>query len=171
MNEQFFHQCETVEAVKKLYRTLAMQFHPDRGGDTATMQELNCQYQDALHTCDGQISIDSDESEHTYHYNAEREQALVEFLDRLIRSGALLADVECWLIGTWVWVMGNTKPVKEILKALNCKWHVKRSAWYWHADEHRHRYNGSVGLASIAAAYGASRVNGEQNESLAEALR
>jgi DnaJ-class molecular chaperone len=40
----YFSKCSTVEEVKSLYRTLAKQHHPDLGGDTATMQEINSQY-------------------------------------------------------------------------------------------------------------------------------
>ena len=43
-----------------------------------------------------------------------------------------LKNVEIELIGTWLWIHGDTKPVKEQLKAHNCKWHSKRKCWYWH---------------------------------------
>lgn len=158
-----FEQCNTVDAVKKHYRTLAMQMHPDRGGDTASMQELNRQYQNALSACHGQTSIGSDKEEHTYYYNQEREQEIIDFIDRLLRSNALKSDnVECMIIGRWVWITGDTKPVKDTLKELECRWHSKRQAWYWHKQTYRTQFNKSVSLDDLANYYGYSRV--EDNE-------
>lgn len=34
------------------------------------------------------------------------------------------------IIGSWLWVSGETKPIKEILKELNFKWHDVRKCWY-----------------------------------------
>lgn len=52
----FFKNIRTLDALKKAYRELAMIHHPDRGGDTATMQALNAEY-DEMHaklmTCGG----------------------------------------------------------------------------------------------------------------------
>ena len=51
-----FANCTTVEAIKKLYRTLAMRWHPDRpGGDLETMQIINAQYHQALKAADGTL--------------------------------------------------------------------------------------------------------------------
>ena len=75
---QYFHDCKTVEEVKRLFRKLAMKYHPDRGGDTATMQELNRQYQIALKHCDGQTSTGTDGKEHTYKYDEAAETEIAE---------------------------------------------------------------------------------------------
>lgn len=48
MKEFFFKNCKTKEEAKKRWRDLALLFHPDRGGDTAKMQEINSQYKDFL---------------------------------------------------------------------------------------------------------------------------
>ena len=39
-----FHSCKTTDEIKSMYRSLAQVFHPDHGGDTATMQEINAEY-------------------------------------------------------------------------------------------------------------------------------
>ena len=77
MSTKYFASFYTVEDVKKEYKRLAMANHPDRGGDTATMQEINAQYQARLSDLDGSKSSDETGKEHTYYYNEEREQAII----------------------------------------------------------------------------------------------
>ncbi len=33
--------------------------------------------------------------------------------------------------GCYVWIMGETKPHRDALKAMGCRWSPKKSAWYW----------------------------------------
>lgn len=159
----YFAGLKTVADIKKLYRMLAMRNYPDRGGDHATMQEINRQYAAALKTCDGQVNLGDDKKEHTYRYDAQKEQAIIDFIDQLIRSGALVAGVDAFLIGTWVWITGETKPVKDTLKELGCKWHSKRVCWFWNADEKRSWYS-NKGLSSLAAQYGASKIGNKRQD-------
>ena len=41
---KYFTNCSTLDELKKEYRRLAQLFHPDCGGDTATMQRINADY-------------------------------------------------------------------------------------------------------------------------------
>lgn len=41
----YFNNCRTLDELKKEYRRLTMLHHPDRGGDTATMQAINVEYE------------------------------------------------------------------------------------------------------------------------------
>ena len=45
---RFFTPSMTEATIKTVYRNLSMTHHPDRGGDTATMQDLNREYEEAL---------------------------------------------------------------------------------------------------------------------------
>lgn len=41
----FFASCKTLDELKKAYKAAAMKYHPDMGGDTATMQAVNAEYE------------------------------------------------------------------------------------------------------------------------------
>lgn len=149
----YFAKCATVAEVKAEYRRLAMLHHPDRGGDTATMQEVNAQYHAALKRMDGQTTTGTDNKPHTYRYDQQRESEIAAALAKILR---IKMDATVALIGNWIWITGDTKPVKEQLKALGCCWHAKRVAWYWRPEEqkYQHRYNSKVDLGGLAAMYG-----------------
>ena len=45
---KYFVNCKTLDELKREYRRLASIHHPDVGGDTATMQVINAEY-DEMH--------------------------------------------------------------------------------------------------------------------------
>jgi len=153
----YFTNCTTPEEIKSLYRKLAFENHPDHGGDTRTMQDINNEYHETLKRANGHTHKDG-EREFTYRYEYEREQAIIETISELLKLK--MDDVEIWLIGLWVWIVGDTKPHKEELKALKCRWHSKRRCWYWKPYEDRTYYS-KKSLGSLAARYGATRFESE----------
>lgn len=44
---KYFQNCKNLDDVKSKYRELAKEHHPDKGGDTKVMQEVNLQYSEA----------------------------------------------------------------------------------------------------------------------------
>ncbi len=161
-----FKTLRTVKEVKSLYRELAMKHHPDRGGDTATMQEVNRFYHEALKRCDRQQEMGTDGREHTYHYNENVEQSIMDKISEIL---ALRLDgVDVWLVGSWVWLQGNTRPHREALKAIECLWHGQRQMWYWKPYAGKTRYNKNASFGDLAATYGARIFHQEapQRESL-----
>jgi hypothetical protein len=159
---QYFATCEDVAAVKTLYKSLAMRWHPDRpGGNTQIMQEINAEYKVALSRRHGEEHVDDAGKTHTYYYKEANEQAVMDKLAEVIKSGILNNPaVELWLIGTWLWVKGDTKPHKEQLgrNGLAFNWNQSRQCWQWHLPT-AYRHSSPDGFESIAARYGGSRIN------------
>ena len=158
----YFNHCTTPEEVKSLYRSLAFQHHPDHGGDTRTMQDINAAYHEALQRLNGHTHTDG-EKEFTYRYEYEREQAIIEKINELLKLK--MDDVEIWLIGLWVWIVGDTRPHKEALKALKCTWHSKRKCWYWKPYDERAFYS-RQSLGALASLYGATRFMDEAEKAI-----
>lgn len=161
---KYFNQLVTVEEIKAHYRRLAMSNHPDKGGDLRVMQEINDEYVAALKRCDGRTSTGSDGKEHTYRYDEKVEGEVISKIDELLK--ARLADVHIDLIGTWIWVTGNTKPVKDALKGMGCKWHSVRECWFWNAQPWRGGRSKSS-LGALAAKYGCTRFENERAREIA----
>ena len=166
---KWFEGCTTTADVKKLFRELAMQHHPDRGGSTEKMQQINAAYLEALRHMDGQSETgktnEGESYTYTYTYKEEVEQSVIDKMGEVLRSGLLDAgDLEVWLIGSWLWITGETKAHRHEIKELSFRFHGKRQAWYWHDGEYRRRYNSRVSLAELASRYGASKVANEDDK-------
>ena len=153
---RYFANCKTVSDIKRVYRALALEHHPDRGGDTAVMQEINSQYHAALESCHEQTTTGTDGKEHTYYYNERTEQAIMDLIAKLIDSG-ITTDCTVEIVGTWLWVGGNTKPHRQTLKEYGMRWHGKRQRWYFHTGTWKRRAS-RASFDDLRAAYGSQAV-------------
>jgi hypothetical protein len=162
---QYFVGLTDVTDIKKRYKDLAKQHHPDLGGDTATMQDINSQYHDALKGNHQKATSDG----HTYYYNLEVEQAIIDQLGLILTKLNPFIGVNVWLVGKWVWIDGDTKPAKDALKDLGCRWAPKHCRWYWRHESHRSRGNGGS-FYEIATKYGVSGIKDKQDKKLATAV-
>jgi len=160
-NKNWIEGCLTVGSVKKEYRHLAFENHPDLGGDTATMQEINAAYLVVLAALDGQTSLGTDGKEHTYRYSEKVEQAVMDKISEVLKVAKPEWEVE--LIGTWLWVSGTAKADKDVLNknGLGMKWHSKRERWYWHLPTYRRTYS-RIGFNDLRAMYGSQVMEKEQ---------
>ncbi len=132
---EYFQHCNSPDEIKSRYRELAMAHHPDRMGLNATaeqqetakrtMQEINRQYSIAMarairgekpHSTDAEVS-DMEEV-------AEAVRAAIE---AIIHLPNILIEIR----GSWVWVFGDTKAVKDTLKASGYKWLPKKDGQPW----------------------------------------
>lgn len=159
----YFGNTVTVAEIKLHYRRLCMRYHPDRGGSTETMQEINTQYHAALSRCDGQPFKGTDNKERTYRYYRDIEQAVMDKIAEIVSVGMI--DVDIMLIGSWIWITGDTRRYARQLgkNGLKMRWHPKRQAWYWHLPtKQKYRFNSNVDLDDLAASYGYRKFNSDK---------
>lgn len=150
MTNEYFATAKTVEEIKAHYRNLAMQHHPDRGGNEEAMKEINRQYHEALKACDGKTSQTAEGDEKTYRYKSDIENELMNKLLELLK----LRSLDIALIGYWIWVSGDTKPNREALKAAGLQWHSKRKVWYYKPQGWKKSRQSKGSLKELAHKYG-----------------
>lgn len=139
---KFFGTIETAEDLKKAYRKAAVKNHPDNGGDAATMAQINEEYsrlwdrvKDTHKTQEGKTYTRTGDKA-----TKEAPQDFINLIDQLLKLHGITIEI----IGAFVWITGDTKSNKDALKALNFKWHSKKSAWYlppdWYHKTNKRQY-------------------------------
>lgn len=150
---KYFPNCHTLEELKAEYRRLVKRHHPDFGGDTATMQEINNEHDIIFEQLKAQHNASADE----YHQTTETAEEFRRLINELLKLPGVIVE----LCGNWVWLSGNTREHKEALKALGCRWAAKKQMWYWRHDEAgRRHYRGNSTMQDIRMKYGSQVFHG-----------
>lgn len=145
----YFKNCKTLEQLKAEYKKLALKNHPDCGGDEEVMKAINKEYDQVFPKLKN-IHTNKDGE----HYEKENTETVEEFKD-IITQLMKMEMVTIEIIGSFIWVSGNTKPHKEALKNLGFKWHSKKLCWYKSPEGYR-RSGGkkNYGMDEIREMYG-----------------
>lgn len=154
---KWFNNPQTLEELKEQYRKLALKNHPDLGGSTQAMQEINAEYEALFARLKNVHKAASGETYTEKEETAEKAADFIEIINRLINLDGLIIEI----CGKWLWISGNTKPYKETLKELHFRWSSNKMAWYLHFEPFRKRSNKSLSLDEIRDLYGSETVKGE----------
>lgn len=155
-----FTQYKSVSQVKQVFKQYAFKLHPDKGGNHDAFVELQQQYQAKLKSLNGQTSRGFDNKDHTYYYNESVETEIMEKIDQLIKLKMTGVMIE--LVGTWIWLSGNTNQYKEKLKELKLRWHRQRVKWYFHTKNTHKRRMSKLSFDDIRLAYGSKTFESEK---------
>ncbi|EHQ29777.1 heat shock protein DnaJ domain protein [Mucilaginibacter paludis DSM 18603] len=150
---QWFHECRTLQEVKATYKKLARQHHPDLGGDTAVMQEINREYAFATARIMNGAGLSEEETEHEILSSEAYRQA--------IENIAHLLGVTIEIVGHWIWVTGNTYPVRDVLKKAGFFFASKKQAWYFRTAEYKTARSSGKSLDAIRSKYGSETIRDE----------
>ena len=110
-----FKGLEGINEAKKIYKQLAKKLHPDVGGDEESFKLLNAIYTDLI--------------EHKIYFSNDIKIDIE--LEKIISLILHFENITIELVGSWVWVSGDTKEIKDKLKEIGFKWASKKRMWYF----------------------------------------
>lgn len=148
---KWFNDCTSLEEVKALYKALAKQYHPDLGGDTQAMQEINREYAFASAKAIKGADLSEEDTENEIRFSEEYRQAI----EKIIHLDGIVIE----LVGYWIWVTGNTYAVRKALKEAGYMFASKKLAWYFRTGEYKVRKGGKKSLDEIRSKYGSEVLN------------
>lgn len=165
----YFNNVKTLDELRKQYKELLKQFHPDNpNGSTEATQAINAEYDRLFkvlkdrHDTAQQDKTGSTESDYNKNmYDWENDKALREVLEKIINFNG----IEIEIIGQWIWCF-NSKEYKDALKALGFKYAPKKYAWYFHTEKFRKKSHKVVSLEDSRKYYGSTKVNTNKKELL-----
>lgn len=146
MANKFFHGINTLEELKKAYRKMALIHHPDRGGNEKDFIALKDEFDRLFKVYEkkesqGTYTDKKTGEKKTYERKAATEEEIKAYQD-IIDQLIFCEGLEIEIIGTWIWVTGETKAHKEKLKELKFSWSKFKQAWSWHTGEWKRNYRG-----------------------------
>jgi curved DNA-binding protein CbpA len=150
MSTTYFHNVNTIKELKEQYKKLAFQHHPDRGGDPEIMKIINSEYAELIKKVT--------KNEENSAYEASNLKEYKEVIDKIIN----FANITIEIVGSWIWVSGETKPIKDQLNELDFKWNRKRGLWQRKPAEEQYKKSraSKKSDAEIKSFYGCETVKG-----------
>jgi len=148
----------TLEMVKKAYRQACKTYHPDiNPAGTAMMQAVNEAYESLCAEVFPIIFNDGDIS-------SSYGEALNTALNAIISCLGLKIEI----CGAWIWVSGETKTNKEILKQAGYFWSKPKEMWYFRPQTQKKRfYRGKSSISEIRSKYGSEEIRSRARKTLA----
>lgn len=151
---KWFTNLSSIEEVKQHYRELVKKYHPDVSGkDTnSEMADINREYKIAIRKAGNNENMSAED------INDEilEQENYKEVLDKLFKIPNIVVE----LAGSWIWISGNTYPVKDKIKDAGCYFAFKKKMWYWRPPEEKNRKKrGSMPIEDIRKKYNAKVLN------------
>lgn len=135
----YFIDCQTIEELKKTFKKLAMKNHPDLGGSTEVMQEINRQYEEMLRRLANNKNL-NETSDNFYDWTQDK---FAEVIQKIIHFTGMTIEV----IGEWIWCT-NSFQYKEQLKELGFWFAKSKKAWVFNG-ENKKLYRGHYSLNQL----------------------
>ncbi len=144
-----FREVTGINEAKKVYKTLAKKLHPDVGGSEEEFKILNSVYTDLI--------------EHKIYFSNDFKIDIE--IEKIISQILHFENITIELVGSWIWLSGDTKEIKDKLKELGFKWASKKKMWYY--GEMKGKSHGEKSLDEIKDKYGSKTFKKKENEKLA----
>lgn len=137
---KYFGNCKTAEDVKQTFKDLAKKLHPDCGGDAEEFKVMMNEYSKVFNLLKNiHMSAKGERYEKESHETPEK---FADIISKII----FFEDVKIEIIGSWIWVSGNTMAYKDQLKEAGFWWSNKKKAWYYNGETEKKRHY-SVGYS------------------------
>ena len=145
---KYFRGVETIEELKKAYKELAKRLHPDLGGNKEKFQEMNNEY-DLLFK-----ELKANKKANKTNINTN--DNFKDIINELIKYNELTIEI----IGSWLWVSGNTYPLRDMIKNLGMLWSKGRKKWYYTADtiDSKNTHYKKKSYEELKQSYGYSKI-------------
>ena len=164
MNTNYFSNCRSLEDVKTTFKTLAKQLHPDCGGNAELFKQMMTAYRE---TFERLKNIHSDSEGKTYQKeSAEKPEQYAEIINQVI----FFENVTIEIIGSWIWLSGDTYPCKDQLKEIGFHYSSSKKAWYYNGKSDKSFRRGRYSMTKLREKWGSQTVQNQQRAMLAQAI-
>lgn len=144
---KYFKNIYSLEELRKVYKKLAKENHPDNGGSEEVIKVINVEYEIVFKMLKKSDTANSEK------YNMAADEQIRKIINMIINL-----NINIEICGSWVWVSGETYTCKNELKKNGFHWASKKKMWYWHNPEDQTRSNERTTMEDIRNKYGSETV-------------
>lgn len=129
------NKIDSVETLRNEFKKLCFKLHPDKGGNETDFKNMQNEFEKILKSFSGKKQNyqeqnnqeQKEQNEFNYSYNSDFEKELMNIIINLVNY----SDLNLEVCGVWLWVTGDTKKHKDLLKSLNLRFHAKKLCWFF----------------------------------------
>lgn len=145
---------KTLDELKKQYSKLAKLYHPDAGGTHEQFIAMKDEYEKLIK----KILSGSKLSDEQIKNEFEIDENLRAIVDAVIN----LPLIEIEIIGKWIWISGNTYPLRAELKSAGFSFAPKKKMWFYAGSKSSGR--GNMDIEEIRNVYSTKKVKMKDSE-------
>ena len=160
----YFKNCKTIEDVKKTFKELAKKLHPDNGGNAESFKSMMSEYKEAFNRYK---NVHQSQDGETYKKEtSETPEQFAAAINAVINFDA----IEIEIVGSWIWLNGNTYAYRDQIKAAGYFWSSKHKKWYYNGDDKKSKKHSKHSFSDIENIYGAEIIKKAKTPRLAAAV-
>lgn len=157
---KYFTDCKTYDETKKKFRRLAMEMHPDHGGNEAEFKAMLNEYE-SLAGAEWTASYNDFKAKRGFDPKANVD-VFAEMLNVAIRLAAgTKAEIE--IVGYWIYVFKSFE-IKDDLKAAGFWFSGKHKAWIYNGSDKDRKRRTRMSLDDIRALHGSQKIKADEAE-------
>ncbi len=141
------------EDLKKAWKKAAIENHPDKGGDLELMKLVNIAYD----------TLKFQTWTRFKRAQANKTTPLTEIYKKIIANLNIYEELKIEIIGSWLWVTGETEKYKKILRKNNLSYSENKKAWYFHEGTYTRRHKKDFSINEIRSKYGSNPISKNHN--------
>lgn len=131
---KYFNNITTAEELKKAFHELAKKLHPDNGGDPELFKAMKAEFETLAHS----KIWNTHKAKDGKTYEKENSTTPEQFAN-IIEKLRGLENITIEILGSWIWVTGDTRNYKDTLKELKFFFSSRKQAWYYNGDEKKRK--------------------------------